>query len=131
MTPERVVDAVVREMAGPMDLRRANCTWPVAAVFQSLWGVDLLAGWPAEADRLAVRRMRTEGGFEASVRFAVVRAGLVRRAEHPGALGLVRSARRPIPAICIQPCQWAAKTKEGFGIVRNAVEVWGLPCRNS
>lgn len=138
MTPQKVFAAVCDVMSGPMAWGVSDCSHAADDVFSRVWGVRVMGpDWRGSYDspfqasrRLAERRMTIDRAW----RDAALAAGLAEVEEHPGALGIVQTDAPAfgglMPAICIRPGEWAARTDGGFGIARAATEVWGLQCRH-
>ena len=134
MTPERVFAAVLDVMSGPMVWGVSDCSHAADDVFALLWGVRVMGPeWrgayasPLQAlRRLADRRTSIETAWSE----AAQEAGLQPGPAHPGALGIVRTTAPAfggaMPAICIRPGEWAARTDGGFGLTAGHLRAWGV-----
>ncbi|WP_147393090.1 DUF6950 family protein [Paracoccus siganidrum] len=136
MTPETVLAEVERVMSRPFEWGPCDCCSAACDVFAALWGFDPMAALRGYHGLMgAVRLLDHGGGLEEMADRHARRAGL--RAGHATGglafvhfapeLGLLHGPRRVLLAsllICIQPGQWAGKSRNGFAILRSADKGW-------
>lgn len=92
----------------------SDCSAAACDVFARLHGVDPLAPLRGRYRTAAEARAAQGPDWAAVCRALAARAGLVERAEVPGALGLIRQAEGAALAVCIRPGLWVAKTPGGL-----------------
>lgn len=125
MTPEAVLQAVDAAMSRPFAWGGCDCVSAACDVFARLWGVDPLAPWRGYHGRAeALRIIRGTGGFDALAE-AMAHSAALATGHAPGGLALSLGRQRSM-LICIHPGLWAGKTRDGFGITRQAGRGWHL-----
>ena len=123
MTPETVLEAVDMAMSRPFEWGACDCVSAACDAFARLWDTDPLAPWRGYASRAeAVCILRDIGGFDA---LAEAMTGGMAGGHEPGGLALSIGRQRSM-LICIQPGLWAGKTRDGFGITKQAGRGWHL-----
>ena len=131
VTPARVFETLIAEAnQPPAELGRACCCLSAANVFNTLWGIDPMAGLRGyQTERAVIRRLAKMGGLAMAFSWAVGAAGLKPREEHSGAVGCVDVAGGHfgvVPVICVRPGIWFARAIDGLTVHRTPQEIWGL-----
>jgi len=113
---QQVLGLVERHFVGPFVWGRSDCAQAACAAFRELWGVDPLASIRRYDSEFGALRQISENGGEAFVDVVFARAGLVRCAARPGAIGVLPSADARIKwamALCLTPLTCVTKCRAG------------------
>lgn len=125
MSPEAVLEVVDGAMSRPFEWGACDCVSAACDAFARLWRVDPLAPWRGYTGRAeALCIVRGLGGFDA-LAVEMARQAELTEGHAPGGLALSIGQHRSM-LICIQPGLWAGKTRDGFGITKQAGRGWHL-----
>lgn len=129
VTPNEAMSAAVVAMSGPFEWWLGDCCTSACVAFNSLWGINPMAGFPSYSDkRGAVEFMRKHGGREGCPEFVANNTGLIECKPVAGAISAAWvTPRRWALGICVDEENTAFKAGNGMTVRKDVVGRFWVP----